>query len=135
MATKTAAERRADAKLEYDAYLAGCPSRQLLDALGDKWVVLTLSAISDGPQRYSDVRRRIAGISQKMLTQTLRRLERDGALTRTVEATVPATVTYTITPLGLSLFEVVQPIKRWAEANMLEVLTARDAYDAARTTS
>lgn len=134
MATQTAAERRAHAKLEYNAYLTGCPSRQLLDTLGDKWVVLTLAVLSGGPQRYSELQRSITGISQKMLTQTLRRLERDGILTRTVEATVPATVTYTITPLGLSLFEVVQPVKQWAEANMLDVLTARDAYDAARVT-
>ncbi|WP_125099246.1 winged helix-turn-helix transcriptional regulator [Leucobacter chromiireducens] len=131
MATTTAAERRASAEVAYDAYLAACPSRQLLDTLGDKWVVLILSALAEGPQRYSDLRRRIAGISQKMLTQTVRRLERDGILTRTVVATVPVTVTYAVTPLGRSLFAVVQPVKQWAEAHMDRVVSARNTYDAA----
>lgn len=133
MATTTAAERRELAKIAYDAYLADCPSRQLLETLGDKWVVLVLTALADGPHRHSDLRRRIAGVSQKMLTQTLRRLERDGLLTRTVDATVPVTVTYTITSLGWSLFEVVRPLKTWAEANIVEVLSSRDAFDASRT--
>jgi DNA-binding HxlR family transcriptional regulator len=84
----------AAARSHYDAYLAQCPARQLLDRIGDKWVSLTVNALADGPQRYSDLRRRLAGVSEKMLTQTLRALERDGLLQRTVTATVPARADY-----------------------------------------
>ena len=97
MPTMTAAQRRAADKAEYDVFLAECPSRQLLDRISDKWVTLVLCALEDGPQRYSQLARTIAGVSQKMLTQTLRSLERDGMLTRTVTATVPVTVTYELT--------------------------------------
>ena len=144
MPTMTAAQKRADARTEYDAFLAACPSRQLLARISDKWVALVLAALgSDGPQRpgdpaggprsmrYSELSRRLAGVSQKMLTQTLRSLERDGLLTRTVTPTVPVTVTYELTDLGLSLHLVIRGIKDWAEAHMDEVLAHRDAYDAA----
>ena len=94
MPTMTAAERRAADKADYDVFLAQCPSRQLLDRLSDKWVCLVLCALEDEPQRYSQLARTIAGVSQKMLTQTLRALERDGLVDRTVTATVPVTVTY-----------------------------------------
>jgi DNA-binding HxlR family transcriptional regulator len=144
MPTMTAAQKRVQAKVDYDAFLAGCPSRQLLDRLSDKWVTLVLAALgSDGPHspgagcvdsprlmRYSDLSRRLAGVSQKMLTQTLRALERDGLLTRTVTPTVPVTVTYELTDLGLSLQHVMRGIKDWAEAHMGEVLANRDEYDA-----
>ena len=139
MATMTAAEKRAATKVEYNAFLAGCPSRQLLDRISDKWVALILAALgSDGPHpsgadcaggprsmRYSELARRLAGVSQKMLTQTLRSLERDGLVTRTITPTVPVTVTYDLTSLGLSLCEVMQGIKDWAEAHMDEVLAHR----------
>ncbi|NEW38996.1 helix-turn-helix transcriptional regulator [Nocardia cyriacigeorgica] len=144
MPTMTAAQQRAQAKLDYDAFLAKCPSRQLLDRISDKWVALVLAALgSDGPHpqpdgagepramRYSELSRRLAGVSQKMLTQTLRSLERDGLLIRTVTPTVPTTVTYELTELGLSLHGLVYGIKLWAEAHMDEVLVNRDAYDRA----
>ncbi|WP_062204259.1 helix-turn-helix domain-containing protein [Streptomyces sp. NBRC 109706] len=142
MATTTAAQQRALAKQEYNAFLAGCPSRQLLDRISDKWVALVLAALgSDGPHRrgecagepramrYSELSRRLVGVSQKMLTQTLRALERDGLLTRTVTPTVPVTVTYELTDLGLSLHEVVRNVKCWAETHMDEVHLHREAYD------
>lgn len=143
MAAMTAAQRRALAKADYDAFLAGCPSRQLLHRISDKWVALILAALgSDGPHRpgqdcadqprsmrYSELSRRLAGVSQKMLTQTLRSLERDGLLTRTVTPTVPVTVTYEQTNLGFSLHEVMRGIKVWAEAHMDEVLANREKYD------
>jgi DNA-binding HxlR family transcriptional regulator len=142
MPTITAAQKRAQAKLEYDAFLASCPSRQLLDRISDKWVALVLAALgSDGPHpgedcigeprsmRYSELSRRLAGVSQKMLTQTLRSLERDGVLTRTVTPTVPVTVTYELTDLGFSLHEVMRGIKEWAQAHMDEVLANREQYD------
>jgi DNA-binding HxlR family transcriptional regulator len=129
----TAAQKRAQAKADYDAFLADCPSRQLLDRISDKWVALTLAALGgDGeprPMRYSELSRRLAGVSQKMLTQTLRTLERDGLITRTVRPTVPVTVTYAATGLGLSLQQVMRGVKEWAEAHMDEVLSSREDYD------
>ena len=143
MPTMTAAQKRAEAKVEYDAFLAKCPSRQLLDRISDKWVALVLAALgSDGPHhpgadcvaeprsmRYSELSHRLAGVSQKMLTQTLRSLERDGLITRTVTPTVPVTVTYEPTDLGLSLQQVMWGVKVWAEAHMNEVLANRKEYD------
>ncbi|MGX9789320.1 winged helix-turn-helix transcriptional regulator [Mycobacterium sp. MMS18-G62] len=142
MPTTTAAQKRAQAKADYDAFLAGCPSRQLLDRISDKWVALILAALgSGGPHpgadcagepramRYSELSHRLAGVSQKMLTQTLRSLERDGLVTRTVTPTVPVTVTYELTGLGLSLHQVMRDIKGWAEAHMDEVLANRQEYD------
>ena len=142
MPTTTASQKRAQAKLDYDAFLTNCPSRQLLARISDKWVTLILAALgSDGPSpgrgsvgeprsmRYSELSRRLAGVSQKMLTQTLRSLERDGLLTRAVTPTVPVTVNYELTELGLSLHEVMRGIKDWAEAHMDEVLANRDDYD------
>ncbi|WP_380167835.1 winged helix-turn-helix transcriptional regulator [Jannaschia sp. R86511] len=137
----TAAQRRARAKVEYDAFLAVCPSRQLLDRISDKWVTLVLCALGgDGPVqpaeghgrrvlRYSQLSRQLAGVSQKMLTQTLRTLERDGLVTRTVTPTVPVTVTYELTELGVSLAEAVRTIKAWAESHMDDVLAHRAAHD------
>ncbi|MEV0268266.1 MAG: helix-turn-helix transcriptional regulator [Hamadaea sp.] len=132
MPTTTAARRREQAKFEYNAFLALCPTRQLLDSLSDKWVCLILAALADGPLRYSDLARQIAGVSQKMLTQSLRSLERDGLVTRTVTASVPVRVDYELTTLGESLMPVVRAVKIWAETHMDEVLAARADYDAAR---
>lgn len=129
MATMTAADRRRRARVEYDAFLAACPSRQLLDRIADKWVTLSLSALADGPQRYSEISRRLAGVSQKMLTQTLRGLERDGLVTRKVTPMVPVRVDYELTPLGDSLLSTLKPLKRWAEQHMVEVDRARDSFD------
>jgi len=131
MPTMTAAQRRAAEKADYDAFLAQCPSRQLLDRLSDKWVTLAMVALDAGPQRYSQLSRTIAGVSQKMLTQTLRTLERDGLVTRTVTPSVPVTVTYELTDLGRSLQGVVELLKDWAESHMDAVLSARQEYDAA----
>jgi DNA-binding HxlR family transcriptional regulator len=131
MATRTAGEHRAEAARRYDAYMASCPARQLLDRISDKWVTLVLSALADGPQRYSDLSRRIAGVSQKMLTQTLRSLERDGLVSRTVTPSVPVRVDYALTPLGRTLIPLVAHLKEWAERHMDEVSAARSEYDAA----
>jgi DNA-binding HxlR family transcriptional regulator len=139
VSTETAAQKRANAKQDYDAYLANCPSRQLLDRISDKWVALVLAALGGGgphrsghgsggeprSMRYSELSRRLAGVSQKMLTQTLRSLERDGLLTRTVIPTVPVTVTYELTDLGLSLHHLMRGIKDWAEEHIDQVLVNR----------
>jgi DNA-binding HxlR family transcriptional regulator len=143
MATKTAAQKRAESKVEYDAFLAACPSRQLLDRISNKWVTLILSALGstgshrlgadcDGePQamRFSELSRLLAGISQKMLTQTLRSLERDGLVTRTATPTVPVTVTYELTELGLSLHQLMRGMKGWAQLHMDDVFAHRATYD------
>jgi len=142
MATTTAAQRRQQAAVEYDAFLAGCPSRDLLDRISDKWVTLVLCALGDGsygpqaepsgesrPLRYSELSRRLAGVSQKMLTQTLRSLERDGLVTRTVTPTVPVTVSYEMTALGVSLHQAVRVLKTWAETHMDDVRAQRAVYD------
>ena len=145
MATTTAAQRRAQAKAEYDAFLAACPSRKLLDRISDKWVALVLCALGSGGShesgggrsgepralRYSELSRLLAGVSQKMLTQTLRSLERDGLVTRTVTPTVPVTVSYELTDLGLSLHQMVRGVKAWAETHMDDVLAHRATYDGA----
>lgn len=131
MPTMTAAQQREQAKVAYDAFFAECPSRQLLDRLSDKWVALVLAALAEeGTMRYSALARRLAGVSQKMLTQTLRSLERDGLVTRTVTPTVPVTVDYDLTPLGASLDGIMRHLKGWAESHMDEVRSAREEYDA-----
>jgi DNA-binding HxlR family transcriptional regulator len=132
MATTTAADRRELAKREYDAYLAACPSRQVFDMVGNKWVGLIVSALHDGPMRHGELRTRIAGISQKMLTQSLRALEADGLVTRTVTASVPPRVDYELTPMGQDLFAVIEPLKRWAEQHMAQILEHRSAFGGER---
>ncbi|MGW4356987.1 winged helix-turn-helix transcriptional regulator [Nocardia sp. NPDC004582] len=131
MATKTAAQRRTEARRDYDAYIQECPTRHLLDRISDKWVSLLLNALADGPQRYSDLNRIVAGVSQKMLTQTLRGMERDGLVSRTVTPSVPVRVDYRLTALGQSLLPVMRAIKNWAETHIEDVLAARESYDAA----
>ena len=130
MPTTTAAQRREQARQDYDAFLAGCPTRELLNTLTDKWAALVIAALGDGPRRHGELARRIAGVSQKMLTQTLRALERDGLVTRTVTASVPVRVDYALTPLGHDLGPVMRAIKTWAEANMDQVFAARAEFDA-----
>jgi DNA-binding HxlR family transcriptional regulator len=129
MPTLTAAQRREQARVEYDAFIRGCPTNQLLDRLSDKWVSLVVSALSTGPMRYSDLTRKIAGVSPKMLTQTLRSLERDGILDRTVTPSVPVRVDYELTPLGHSLAVLLTAVKDWAENHIEEVHQARERYD------
>lgn len=131
MPTKTAAQRRAEKRAAYNVYVAECPSRQVLDSLSDKWVTLVLTALADGPRRYSDLSRKIAGVSQKMLTQTLRTLERDGLVSRTVTPSVPVRVDYELTALGRTILPVVDAVKQWSESHIVEIHRARIAYDEA----
>jgi DNA-binding HxlR family transcriptional regulator len=134
----TAAEKRAESKAKYNAFLAVCPSQKLLDRISDKWVTLILTALGSGPEctgdpramRYSELARTLAGVSPKMLTQSLRSLELDGLVSRTATPTVPVTVTYELTQLGLSLLGVIRGLKAWAESNMDEVLANREAQGA-----
>lgn len=115
----------------YNAFTQQCVSRRLLETIGDKWVSLVVVALGvNGPMRYSELSSAIEGVSQKMLTQTVRRLERDGLLTRTVTPTVPVRVDYELTDLGRSLLDVLRHLKAWAEDNMDAVDAARRGYDA-----
>ncbi len=115
--------------MKWNPYAAKCPTRQLLDRISDKWVVLVLSLLVDGPKRFSVLKREIDGISQKMLSQTLRALEQDGLLTRRAFPTVPVTVEYELTALGRSLNVALAPMIDWAVANMDRVLKARDSFE------
>ncbi|WP_433333381.1 winged helix-turn-helix transcriptional regulator [Spirillospora sp. CA-294931] len=119
----------AEPRQEYNAFVAGCPARQLYDRISDKWVGLIMSALAEDAMRYGDLSRKIDGVSQKMLTQTLRNLERDGLVSRTVVPTRPVQVTYALTQLGQSLLPVVRAVKGWAEGHIDQVNAARTTYD------
>ena len=105
---------------------------EVLDRVGDKWSVLVVTMLGDGPKRFNELRRAIASISQRMLTLTLRGLERDGLVTRTVFATVPPRVDYALTELGRSLLVPVHGLGLWARQNRDRIQQARIAFDAAK---
>ena len=131
MATTTAQQRREQDRVVYDAMLEACPTRHVMETIGGKWSALLVHALADGPRRHGQLRTRIAGVSQKMLTQTLRELERDGLVTRTVTPSVPVRVDYALTPLGRTLVPVLGALKDWSETHIEQVLGAREAFDAA----
>ena len=116
----------------YDVYDARCPTRQALDRIADKWSALIIGLLAEQPHRFGELRRKIGGISQKMLTQTLRSLESDGLVSRRAIATVPVTVEYSLTPLGETLVAPLASIRDWAEGHIEEVLAARALRDEAR---
>ncbi|MEJ5125745.1 helix-turn-helix domain-containing protein [Comamonas sp. MYb21] len=113
----------------WNPYLATCPTRQVLDCVADKWTVLVLGLLRSGPWRFGQLRKGIEGLSQKMLTQTLRALERDGIVRREVFACSPPKVEYSLTPLGQSLAATLDALRLWAERHMDEVMRHRDLYD------
>ncbi|MBP0455926.1 winged helix-turn-helix transcriptional regulator [Streptomyces montanisoli] len=113
-----------------DPYTRGCPSRDLLDQIGSKWAVLVLGELGrHGPCRFTQLRQRLAGVSEKMLTQTLRTLERDGLVLRTVYAEVPIRVEYALTPLGQTLRGPLKALTEWSVRHVEDVIAARDEYD------
>jgi DNA-binding HxlR family transcriptional regulator len=114
----------------WDPYTRGCPSRDLLDRIGDKWTVLVLGELAkQGACRFTELRKRLSGVSEKMLTQTLRALERDGLVHRTVYPAVPVRVEYALTPLGQTLREPLKMLTEWSVQHIAEVLAAREEYD------
>lgn len=115
----------------WNPYLATCPTRQVLDCVADKWAVLIVGLLLSGPQRFGELRRAIEGVSQKMLTQTLRSLERDGIVHREVFASVPPKVEYSLTPLGVSLAGKLDGLRIWAEENMQAVFDHQKSFDEA----
>ncbi|HYH11181.1 MAG TPA: helix-turn-helix domain-containing protein [Thermomicrobiales bacterium] len=107
-----------------------CRPRQALELISDRWSMIVVKALAEGIRRYGELHRGIDGISQKMLTQTLRSLERDGLVRRTVYPVVPPKVEYELTPLGQSLTEPIAVIGEWAERHLDEILLARQEHDA-----
>jgi DNA-binding HxlR family transcriptional regulator len=116
-----------------DLFDPDCPTRLVLDRIGDKWTVLVVLLLSDGPMRFTQLRGHIGHIAPKVLTQTLRRMERDGLITRHIYAEVPPRVDYALTGLGHSLTQPIAAVGDWAEAHIDQITTAQAAYDIAHT--
>lgn len=116
--------------MKWDVYNQHCPTRIVLDRIADKWTVLIVGALENETKRFGQLRREIGGVSQKMLTQTLRGLERDGIVTRRIYASVPPKVEYSLTELGRTLVRILEAIREWSEKNIENVLRARNDYDA-----
>jgi DNA-binding HxlR family transcriptional regulator len=113
-----------------DAFDPYCPTRVVLDRIGDKWTVLVIGALADGPLRFTALRHAVGGVAPKVLTQTLRAMERDGLLTRTVFAQVPPRVDYALTELGASLGAPIAVLTDWAETHVGQIMAARDEFEA-----
>src|SRR5690349_6998427 len=108
---------------------ASCRVRMVLDRIGDKWAIYVVDRLGDGPRRFSELLRGIDGITARMLTVTLRGLERDGIVTRTAHAAVPPRVDYALTQLGETLHTAIGQLVSWADAHLLEIEAAQAAYD------
>jgi DNA-binding HxlR family transcriptional regulator len=130
-ALATEGDSQAQESITYAAYMRECPALALLSAISNRWVTLTICTLGTqgGSMRYSEVSRNIPGVSQKMLTQTLRSLERDGMVKRTVTPTSPVRVDYELTALGLGLYDLVSHVRDWAAQNAEAVDQARNEYD------
>jgi DNA-binding HxlR family transcriptional regulator len=115
----------------YETHAHECPVREVLDRIGDKWSVLVVVLLGEHGRRFGELYRSIDGISQRMLTLTLRQLERDGLVRRTVHATVPPRVDYALTDLGRTLLEPLTAVADWATTHRADILAARARYDAA----
>ncbi|HXS52667.1 MAG TPA: helix-turn-helix domain-containing protein [Usitatibacter sp.] len=113
----------------FDAFSASCPARAILASVANKWTVLVLSVLTEDTTRFNELRRRVQGVTQKALTQTLRDLERLGLVSRRIYAEVPPRVEYSLTPLGRSLVKVLDDIKAWTETHAPEVMQAQQRFD------
>lgn len=114
-----------------DIFAPDCPSRVILRRIGDRWTVLVIAALKHDTLRFSELRAKIGFPAPKVLTETLRALERDGLIVRRAYAEVPPRVEYSLTPLGLTLIEPLTAVREWTERHLPEVLAAREAADAA----
>jgi DNA-binding HxlR family transcriptional regulator len=123
-----------DTKADYDVLQwdtrEDCEVRQILDRIADKWSLLVIALLDGRRLRFTELRQSIDGISQRMLARTLRHLERDGLVSRTVYASVPPRVDYELTPLGATLHDTIRALVTWTEAHQNEIAAARAAYDA-----
>jgi DNA-binding HxlR family transcriptional regulator len=115
--------------LDLPADVDACRARDVLDRVGDKWSVMVIYMLGSGTRRFSELLRSIDGISQRMLTVTLRGLERDGLVTRTVHAVVPPRVDYDLTPMGQTLLSTIQSLMEWSHRHTAEIDASRAAYD------
>lgn len=122
-------------KGKFDACVAGCVSREVLAHVADKWTVLVLVVLTERTTRFNEMRRRVQGITQKVLTRTLRDLERQGLVSRVVFAEVPPRVEYTLTALGRSLVKVLEGVQEWAEAHAGEVMLAKQRFEEKQATA
>jgi len=120
-----------DSDRRADVMDPACPSREVLRRIGERWTPLVIEALSGGALRFTRLRQAIGGVTPRVLTATLRGLEQDGLLTRTIFAEVPPRVEYELTPLGSSLLEPIRVNRKWAETHFNDVLAARDRWDAA----
>lgn len=111
-----------------DVFVRACPSRQVLARVGEKWTLMSVVALADAPLRFGALQRRLEGVSQKVLSQTLRNLESDGLLSRQVVERRPLHVAYTLTPLGRSLVPLALALKAWSEENLHEIRQANEAF-------
>ena len=121
-------------KSKANPFNASCPSQGILALIGSKWSMLLLCILSEGPVRSGELGRRAGGISQKMLTQTLRELERHGIVNRKDHGEVPPRVEYSLTPLGRSLAQLVRGIEEWVESNYSRMTRVAQSYDAGAST-
>ncbi len=131
--TSTSPSDSCDTEVDYDAYQwadAECETRQILDRIAGKWSLLVISLLARDTKRFSQLQREIDGISQRMLTVTLRQLERDGLIERTVYPVVPPRVEYALTDLGCTLLDTIQSLVRWTDEHRVQIAAARTAYDA-----
>lgn len=111
-------------------FSSACPTRTLIDLIANKWTMLVLMGLGQKPMRFNELKRVIEGVSQKVLTQTVRKLERNGLISRTVLPTVPVNVTYALTPLGVSLAEMMIQVRGWSITHIADILAAQQNYDA-----
>lgn len=118
-----------DRSCDGNVFDPGCPSRGVLETLAEKWALLLVHMLADGPARTAQLRRRVGGISEKMLIQTLRRLERNGFVARRAYPEVPPRVEYSLTPLGASLSEPITALDRWVEQHTQDIDLARREFD------
>lgn len=120
---------------DWNVYNENCPTRLVLNRIADKWTVLVVGSLMTGTKRFGELRKEIGGVSQKMLTQTLRGAERDGLVNRKVYPTVPPKVEYSLTPLGITLTGILEEIRIWSESNIEEVIQSQAKYDLVQNSS
>ncbi|MCX5584172.1 winged helix-turn-helix transcriptional regulator [Streptomyces erythrochromogenes] len=133
METPACTEAEAEhCELPFDVFARSCPSRETLEHVTGRWGSLTVGALREGPVRFNELRRRVEGVSEKMLSQTLHALERDGIVHREAQPTNPPRVDYELTPLGVEVADRLLALIHHLEGSMPAVLSARDSYDATR---
>ncbi len=116
-------------KPQWDVYQENCPTRMVLDRIADKWTILIIGQLHKKTFRFNELRRVIPGITQKMLTQTLKGLEKDGLVDRKIYPTVPLKVEYSLTPLGSSLTRILNNVATWAETHIEQIMKAQKCYE------